>query len=232
MNGKTNPLDHPGTVFDMGLLNPNPTSSKTQAGPVYRVGFEVDRETWDLFMDAETKGMMLAAKVCVCGSGEEEVMEKATTGKPYGNIASVLHYGWLYNPTVLSAAGSDEDFRTWLEQQPCAMASKGGCQGDVVAAHIRRVGKGAGTRMKPEYSALPLCHHHHQEQHGKGEDAIGGRDVVERKGRYYLGEWASHRIAEQLGYDSLGFVPPDELLVWAEDIGVDVPTEYLERAGL
>ena len=39
--------------------NPNPTSSKTKDGPKYRVSFEMRREDWEMFMDANTNGMIL-----------------------------------------------------------------------------------------------------------------------------------------------------------------------------
>lgn len=56
-----NPLDSVGQKFSVDLQNPNPTSSKTKAGPVYRVSFEIQREPWDAFMSANTDGMVLEA---------------------------------------------------------------------------------------------------------------------------------------------------------------------------
>jgi hypothetical protein len=53
-----NPLDT-GETFTIELMNPNPTSSKTKDGPKYRVSFEIHREAWDEFMDANTQGMVL-----------------------------------------------------------------------------------------------------------------------------------------------------------------------------
>lgn len=57
-----NPLDKPDTFY-LSLGNPNPTSSKTKDGPVYRVSFEMLQEEWQNFMDAQTKGMVIE---CAC----------------------------------------------------------------------------------------------------------------------------------------------------------------------
>ncbi len=56
-----NPLTT-GEVFDIEFLNPNPSFSKTEKGPVYRVSFEIPKDVWDEFVEANTKGMILAAR--------------------------------------------------------------------------------------------------------------------------------------------------------------------------
>lgn len=53
-----NPLDTD-RVFSLELMNPNPTSSKTKDGPKYRVSFEMHKDDWQTFMDADTNGMVL-----------------------------------------------------------------------------------------------------------------------------------------------------------------------------
>jgi hypothetical protein len=53
-----NPLDTD-QVFSVELMNPNPTSSKTKDGPKYRVSFEMHQDAWQMFMDANTNGMIL-----------------------------------------------------------------------------------------------------------------------------------------------------------------------------
>lgn len=58
MSDDYNPLERD-LPFQLTLANPNPTSSKTKDGPVYRVSFELTQEDWQLFMDAETKGMVI-----------------------------------------------------------------------------------------------------------------------------------------------------------------------------
>jgi hypothetical protein len=53
-----NPLDT-GEEFQLEVMNPNPTSSKTKDGPKYRVSFEMSQDDWQCFMDANTNGMVL-----------------------------------------------------------------------------------------------------------------------------------------------------------------------------
>lgn len=57
-----NPLNTDQTFY-LTLANPNPTSSKTKEGPIYRISVEVSREEWDWFMETETKGMVIE---CAC----------------------------------------------------------------------------------------------------------------------------------------------------------------------
>ena len=113
MNAATmpNPLDNPGQEFDFAMMNPNPTSSKTKDGPVYRLSVEVSRETWDMFMDANTKGMIVGSRAFVVNQDEQPKAEKPKAEpKPFGKAASYRHQGWLLNPAVLRAIGTDTAF--------------------------------------------------------------------------------------------------------------------------
>ena len=87
----------------------------------------------------------------------------------------------------LRAHGTDKQFLEWLKTQPCAVGS--GCEGDVVPAHVRRIANGAGTGIKPEYSAIALCNHHHQLQHQHGESRIGGKAWVDARLIDARGDW-------------------------------------------
>lgn len=98
--------------------------------------------------------------------------------KPFGKQASELYRtGFFYAPAVLEAIGTDAEFLLWIKSQPCAAEHLGDCNGDVVAAHVRRIANGAGTGIKPNnYSAIPLCHKHHALQHQNGESALVPKD--------------------------------------------------------
>jgi hypothetical protein len=78
-----NPLDT-GEEFAVEFMNPNPSSSKTKAGPVYRVSFEVHRELWDEFMDAETAGMVLEGSLAV--TAKNEPLEAPEAPRPKGGV--------------------------------------------------------------------------------------------------------------------------------------------------
>jgi hypothetical protein len=67
-----NPLVEGNAVY-LTLSNPNPTSSKTKDGPKYRISFEVLQDEWQVFMDADTSGMVLECKCLVTNAtGKEE----------------------------------------------------------------------------------------------------------------------------------------------------------------
>jgi len=226
------PLDHPGEVFDLALMNPNPSSSKTKDGPVYRVSFEVERETWDLFMDADTKGMLIAAKAAVVAEEQPEATA-ANADKPkkgeFGKEARDLKLcGFFRAPAVWKVIGPDQAFLDWLKLQPCAAKGHGECEGQVVPAHVRRVADGAGTGIKPPYSAIPLCFHHHEQQHQYGEQALGGREWFEKKRIDYVEAWAWQSIREHFNIESMSQLDPELMIAWAVENSVDnyLPANY------
>ena len=69
-----NPLDT-NEMFSIELMNPNPSSGKTKDGPVYRVSFEMTHEDWKMFMDANTKGMVLEMQGRVSQSGKNPILK-------------------------------------------------------------------------------------------------------------------------------------------------------------
>ena len=68
--------------FQIELMNPNPSSSKTKEGPIYRVSFEMHQDDWQCFMDANTKGMILVGTLQVLESNPVE------PEKPKGGVRS------------------------------------------------------------------------------------------------------------------------------------------------
>jgi hypothetical protein len=122
---------------------------------------------------------MIHQHVAVAFAEVEEGAPKKTDEKetkPFGKFAAELYrIGWFFNQKVLEAIGTDEEYLVWLRSQPCAASHLGDCEGDVVAAHVRRIANGAGTGIKPTFSAIPLCSKHHALQHSAGESAIAPR---------------------------------------------------------
>jgi len=146
----------------------------------------------------------------------------------YGQYAKELHRnGFFAAPRVWEAAGPDSNFLDWLTHQGCALADHGGCQGDVVAAHYRRVSRGSGTGHKPPYSAIPLCDRHHRLQHDQGYSALGDQDWWEKASVDYPAAWAKKSIKEGFGVDHLSQIEPGEFRAWAQANGLSV---YLPRA--
>ncbi|HET9680327.1 MAG TPA: hypothetical protein VFP95_07195 [Gammaproteobacteria bacterium] len=151
----------------------------------------------------------------------------ATATTKYGQYAKALRLsGFFYQPEVWPAIGKDEHYRAWLAQQRCHMAR--GCAGDVVAAHVRRVGRGSGTGIKPGYSAVPLCDKHHQLQHQKGESALMAKVNWDAAADKYLLEWGWETLRTHLGVGSMRDASPAAVVEWARsrDVAQFLPAIY------
>lgn len=135
----------------------------------------------------------------------------------YGEFARELRLSSFFRrPEVWRAVGTDADYRAWLRRQSCAYRSGViGCEGGSEAAHVRRVADGAGTGIKPEYSAIPLCAGHHRIQHSHGEGALGGRQWFDKQRIEYLVQWCWETLKTHLGHESWAEVPPRRLCDWA-----------------
>ena len=71
---EANPLNTPGKLFYLDLLFPNATARTTKDGPKYRVSFEIDRETCQMFLEAPNN-IRLLGKMAVIGDDETGVAE-------------------------------------------------------------------------------------------------------------------------------------------------------------
>lgn len=153
---------------------------------------------------------------------------------PYSAEAVALRRsGFFVTPAVWAAVGDDDTFLAWCRLQPCWAPKfgdqfRGGCAGDVVAAHVRRVADGFGTGIKGDYAALPLCSHHHALQHDHGESYLGAKEMWDVLRLKAVKEWAWLTLKADLGYGSWSDVPPAKLAAWAMTAGVydHLPTEY------
>lgn len=154
---------------------------------------------------------------------------------PYGEEARALVLsGFFLAPDVLKAIGSDDEFLTWLKFQKSAYSGKrdydqASYQSYCVAAHVRRVASGAGTGIKPNYSAIPLTDEEHKLQHLKGESALGDREWWDKKRDKYVLEWARNKLKDKLTYNSWTNVPPKTLCLWAHEHGVLESVPYMIR---
>lgn len=65
--------------------------------------------------------------------------------------------------------------RAWIRQQPCCVCGTKGTESNPIqCAHVR-MGTGGGTGMKPgDQWTVPLCYHHHDQQHRWGEAMFWG----------------------------------------------------------
>lgn len=227
-----NPLDTPGQIFDFDFRHPSPKSRKTKDGPVYKLEVEIDQETWQLFMDADTTGMVVAAKACVVGEEANHVEpQKPKSAKgPYGQEAAALERaGFFHAPPLHRAIGTDAQYLEWLRGHSCAFCF---AKGATEAAHVRRVNQGGGTDIKPQYSAIPLCRDcHRAAQHEQGKTAIGGKAQVDKYAAALLRLWARERFKEFFGVESMTQLNPGRVWEWAGQHGLThlLPRDYYER---
>lgn len=156
--------------------------------------------------------------------------EKPEKGE-HGQFARwLVAHGFFRNPAVWEFCGSDDDFLEFLKLQECAFAeAPDRHDGDVVPAHVRRIADGAGTSIKPKYSAIPLCNKHHLQQHQHGESHLGGKEWFDSERIAWVEIWARTRLKQKAGVDSLTKLSPQHLLnlIEGERIKLVVPREYL-----
>lgn len=161
------------------------------------------------------------------------------TIQTYGELARelMLHSDWMGNPKVWQAIGTDTEYLEWCRNQKCAHCSRApSWEMDTLvlneAAHVRRVANGAGTAIKPPYSGITLCSGCHREQHQHGEDAIGGKDKVDKIRLESVKRWAWERMRVIFGVESMREVAPATVLAWAQHRGLErhLPRIYREAA--
>ncbi len=131
--------------------------------------------------------------------------------------------GFFHSPKVLRVLGLDAEFLQFLRHQVCWHCSKQDLIIDkdgvehfyVQAAHVRRVAAGAGTGVKPPYSAIPLCSTCHGIQHAVGESGIAPREWWESNAAKAREEWGHLKLREVFATDSISAnVRVDELWAW------------------
>lgn len=150
--------------------------------------------------------------------------------KPFGKQASLLHScGFYFNPHVMEKVGTDQEYLNWTKTQPCcvrgSLIADKAHDGDIVPAHVRRIANGAGTGIKPEYSAVPMCNKHHQLQHQSGESAVGGKQFLDRERAHHISRWMAKRLFNK---ESMGHVNPVDVITWAasRNISQYLPESY------
>lgn len=77
-----NPLDVPGTAFEIELMFPNLSSSKRgNKPPMRRISFEVDDRIYDTFMAAQTSNLRLVGYMSVLPDTDEQAAHDAIKEK-------------------------------------------------------------------------------------------------------------------------------------------------------
>jgi hypothetical protein len=148
--------------------------------------------------------------------------------RPFAQQAKALRLSSFFrSPAVWKAIGSDEDFLAFVRTLKC-VAHDNQCGGDIVAAHVRRIADGAGTGIKPDYAAVPMCHAHHHKQHQHGESSIAPKDQWDKWRIETVSEWAWLALKATLGHESWTTLPPGMCRAWARlhDVEIYLPEAY------
>lgn len=201
--------------------------AKEMADGTLRVQIDVEpndrRKFLDMFPDnGDPICVVRLEKGAVMAHQQQTAFAEVATKGPHGKFAQALvQSGFFRRPEVWKAAGSDKELLAWIKTQTKCAADRAGCEGDMVPAHVRRVAEGAGTGIKPEYCAVPMCNKHHQMQHNQGEAAVGGKEHLDRARVNTLQSWSRECIKEQLAADSWTEVSPPMLMAWCEERGIE-----------
>ena len=115
----------------------------------------------------------------------EEMRPQAGKRQPlYGKLAKELKLsGFFRTPAVWEAIGTDDEYLAWVKRQPSAVTGvfseyHDNGEGYSIPAHVRRVEHGAGTAIKPPYSAIPLTKNQHDDTHQHGDIEQAVRDII------------------------------------------------------
>lgn len=159
--------------------------------------------------------------VAIAKIAATSVPEENEPEADYGQYAKALRLSdFMRSPTVWAALGTDSEYLDWVRNQPSAFSGrlmrdeitgKEYC----IAMHVRRAGSGAGTGIKPRYSAIPGTHEEHELQHQKGETALAPREVWEKKALDHVTRWAWEKLREVFEVESMREVHPQAICEWA-----------------
>ena len=154
----------------------------------------------------------------------------------------LISRGTFNAPDVLAAIGSEKDYKEWIQKQPSVLSGNSDWleeigEGRCEEAHVRRVGEGSGTGIKPIYFSVPLTHEEHTFQHKHGEVRalakhgkkawakldFQNKDVREwweKRAIKYRTEWASTTLAQQLGAARRKECSPAKVAEWYQARGL------------
>ena len=168
----------------------------------------------------------------------EQILEEEPVKGDYSWVAQALHrIGFFRAPPVWKALGTDDQFRAWVQKQPCIISGDfdyveltpgGGLERRCEACHVRRSGE-SGTSYKGEYACVPMKHDIHASQHKFGETHAYGqylnnqnrvdgiiseqtaKDWFDKKRLETVEAWAHHMLCKHLCIDSLTQATPNML---------------------
>jgi hypothetical protein len=211
------------------------SSSKTMADGSLRVTIDLSpADAIGAFTAFGSPGSPVAiARIDNTAALEADRAEMVKRKGPFGEYAQKLvQSGFFRSPDVWAGVGTDEEYLEWVKHQKSAKSGQFSEYHDdgeayCVPAHVRRVEHGAGTAIKPPYSAIPLTNLEHQEAHALGDGAVGSEEWWDKMRIKYVSKWAYETLKSKMGYDSYTDMAPHRLVAWASQREL---TQYLPLA--
>lgn len=173
---------------------------------------KLTREAWA----ALNRGMVNTGslKIAVCPLRNNQAAEaEERRRRRFGRLMS--HSDVWTKREWCEALGTDKEFQQYAKIGGCVEGaiSWGTCRGDVVFAHCRRVSRGSGVGIKPKFSGIGLCDHHHRQQHQYGEHSL--LCDMEQQSHNILRAWAELKFCETFRAKRLQDICPDDVCAWA-----------------
>lgn len=220
-------------MADAAIIPITSRTCRTLADGTLRIVVDVEpahsRAAFEMFGQPDQPGAL--ARLTQTAAASE--LQKGAIAA-YGEEARALRLSSFFRtPDVWRAVGSDEDYLAWIRLQPSAHSGKfseytEAGEGRCEAAHVRRVSSGAGTRIKPPYSAIPLTGEEHKLQSAQGESALNPQDWWDKKRIDYVQQWCWETLKTKFGCQHWSWLPPVILQQWAagRDLEKYLPSEY------
>lgn len=203
------------------------TSRINKSGPVYRLSFEIDRESYLHLSDRDLANGIWTIAILDHDANGLPACQKKFQENSQGELwSSLIKRGYFYNPRLLDALGGDDEYRKFLQKLPSAYSGKYSeyvnGEGRSVVAHVRRSGD-SGTGYKPKYSAIPLTFTEHQQQHQNGEESLKERSWWEKQVGKYIIAFVKYRLCKIFNTESISEINWSEFILWADNHNVEIP---------
>lgn len=188
---------------------------REMADGTLRVEVDIDPRFKKQFM-TEFSNIDTRVAVALLKSEAQIQRESEDSGKM---AQALVQSGFFLAPEVCRVLGSDDQFLKWIRRHKVSATKnpENPVNDPIEAAHVRRVANGAGTSIKPPYSAIPLLRSEHDLQTQKGESFVAPREQWEKWRNQYLVSWCKVRMYQIFGIESLKELDQTEFNRWARE---------------
>ena len=125
--------------------------------------------------------------------GEYTKDKPIPSGEHIDMSKEIRGYNYLSHVEFLKLVGPESKYLRWINEQKCALSGSFYLDEETgrelcEAAHVREIGSGAGTAVKPMYYAIPLHHKLHRWQHEHSMTELWARNSYSKgcpKNKHY-----------------------------------------------